>query len=65
MNKIQYLSVFCVVYLPEKMTEKKISFGFKQVKKPQILIASNAATEKKESVEMIECLEGQTIKIIG
>lgn len=52
-------------FFEANMTEKKISFGFKQVKKTQVLITSNAVIDKKDAVEMIDCLEGQTIKIIG
>uniref|UniRef100_A0A1B0GLJ1 KOW domain-containing protein n=2 Tax=Lutzomyia longipalpis TaxID=7200 RepID=A0A1B0GLJ1_LUTLO len=44
------------------MDGKKISFGFsKIVKKPQLI----SAPRKEEKVELIECLEGQEIKISG
>lgn len=48
------------------MAEKKISFGFKQVKKPLILlpIKHDDDKEKKNGVELIQCLEGQTIKLV-
>ncbi|GAB0087949.1 G patch domain and KOW motifs-containing protein [Sergentomyia squamirostris] len=45
------------------MDGKKISFGFsKIVKKPQLNIV---ATRNEEKVELIECLEGQEIKVSG
>lgn len=40
--------------------DKKISFGFSKIKKPPL-----NAQIKKESVEFIQCLEEQTIKIVG
>lgn len=45
------------------MTEKKISFGFKQVKKQPILLP-NKIEEKKNDIELIQCLEGQSIKLV-
>ncbi|KAG4065696.1 hypothetical protein HA402_012374 [Bradysia odoriphaga] len=45
------------------MAEKKISFGFSKSIKPKIL--PGAATKTDNSIELIKCLEGQTIKIIG
>lgn len=45
------------------MTDKKISFGFSKLKKPALL--PGASVVKKPDVQMIQCLEGQTIKIIG
>lgn len=48
-----------------EMTEKKISFGFSKVKKPPLIQPNNAGKGKLEGIEMIQCLEGQTIKIIG
>lgn len=49
------------------MTEKKISFGFKQVKKQPLLLPFKIESEKdkKNDVELIHCLEGQTIKLIN
>lgn len=46
------------------MTEKKISFGFKQVKKQPLLLPTNLDKDKKNDVELIQCLEGQTIKLV-
>lgn len=48
------------------MAEKKISFGFKQVKKQPILlpIKQDDDKDKKNGVELIQCLEGQTIKLV-
>lgn len=48
------------------MAEKKISFGFKLVKKQPILLPSKIHSEKdeKNDVELIQCLEGQTIKLV-
>lgn len=48
------------------MTEKKISFGFKQVKKQPLLLPMRIESEKdkKNDVELIHCLEGQTIKLV-
>lgn len=46
------------------MTEKKISFGFKQVKKPLVLL-TNKIEEKKNDIELIQCLEGQSIKLVN
>lgn len=46
--------------------EKKISFGFsKLVKKPQLLPVKPQPQEESEKIELIECLEGQSIKISG
>lgn len=45
------------------MTEKKISFGFKQVKKQPVLLPIKIE-EKKSDIELIQCLEGQSIKLI-
>lgn len=47
------------------MTEKKISFGFKQVKKQPMLLPIKVDNDKKNEIEMIQCLEGQTIKLIN
>lgn len=48
------------------MTEKKISFGFSKIKKPTLLPVVNQNQSKKDSsIELIQCLEGQTIKILG
>lgn len=45
------------------MSEKKISFGFKQVVKlPNLLPV--AITKPNDDIEMIHSLEGQTIKLI-
>lgn len=45
------------------MTEKKISFGFKLVKKQPLLLPNKIENvEKQNDIEMIQCLEGQTIK---
>lgn len=48
------------------MAEKKISFGFKQVKKQPILLPIKHDDDKdeKNGVELIQCLEGQTIKLV-
>lgn len=48
------------------MAEKKISFGFKQVKKQPLLlpIKQDDDKDKKNGVELIQCLEGQTIKLV-
>lgn len=48
------------------MAEKKISFGFKQVKKQPLLLLTSLGKieEKKNDVELIQCLEGQTIKLV-
>lgn len=50
-----------------KMSEKKISFGFKQVKKQPLLLPTKIGDdkEKKNDIELIQCLEGQTIKLIN
>lgn len=45
------------------MADKKISFGFSKLKKPTLL--PGVSQQKKEEVELIQCLEGQTIKILG
>lgn len=45
------------------MAEKKISFGFSKIKKPALL--PGASGVKKPDVQLIQCLEGQTIKILG
>lgn len=45
------------------MAEKKISFGFSKLKKPALLPGVN--TVKKPEVELIKCLEGHEIKILG
>lgn len=45
------------------MAEKKISFGFSKSIKPKLLLG--AATKNDNTIELIKCLEGQTIKIIG
>lgn len=47
------------------MEEKKISFGFSKVKKPALLPTNNAIKPKDDGKEMIQEIEGQTIKIIG
>ncbi|XP_058825478.1 G-patch domain and KOW motifs-containing protein [Topomyia yanbarensis] len=55
------------------MAEKKISFGFSKIAKKINLQAGPAASTagasssrgKDEKIEMISCLEGQSIKIIG
>ncbi|KFB41200.1 hypothetical protein ZHAS_00008764 [Anopheles sinensis] len=51
------------------MDSKKISFGFAKVNKKQPLQAGPAASvplkSKDDSIQMIECLEGQSIKVIG
>lgn len=49
----------------ETMEGKKISFGFSKVKKPIVLSTNNIVKSKKDDIEMIEEIEGQTIKIIG
>ncbi|XP_055324375.1 G-patch domain and KOW motifs-containing protein [Sitodiplosis mosellana] len=46
------------------MTEKKISFGFKQVKK-QLVLLPNKIETKNNDIELIQCLEGQSIKLIN
>lgn len=48
------------------MSEKKISFGFKQVKKQSLLLPSKAEenAKKDNGIELIRCLEGQTIKVL-
>lgn len=48
------------------MAEKKVSFGFKQVKKQPLLLLTSLGKieEKKNDVELIQCLEGQTIKLV-
>lgn len=46
--------------------ENKISFGFsKVVKKPQIIAKYPPPKDEEEKIELIECLEGQSIKIAG
>lgn len=50
------------------MADKKISFGFSKVKKPALLpsvAGTSSDANKKEQVQLIQCLEGQTIKILG
>lgn len=47
------------------METKKISFGFSKVKKPSILPSNNIDKNKMNGIEMIEEIEGQTIKVIG
>lgn len=47
------------------MAEKKISFGFKLVKKQPILLPIKQDDDKKNGVELIQCLEGQTIKLVN
>lgn len=47
------------------MTDKKISFGFSKVKKPALLSPAAGSVNKKEEVQLIQCLEGQTIKLLG
>lgn len=44
------------------MEEKKISFGFSKIVKKGFI---PPPVKKKEVVELIDCLEGQSIKIIG
>lgn len=46
------------------MTEKKISFGFKQVKKQPVLLPNKIET-KNNDIELIQCLEGQSIKLVN
>lgn len=47
------------------MSEKKISFGFKQVKKQPLLLPKVEENAKKyNGIELIQCLEGQTIKVL-
>lgn len=48
------------------MAEKKISFGFKIAKKQSLLLPTKIDTEKdkKNDIELIQCLEGQTIKLV-
>lgn len=43
------------------MESKKISFGFSKLPKKLTVVNKVPVTEQK--VELIECLEGQTIKI--
>lgn len=47
--------------------EKKISFGFSKVaKKPQLVSKPNVKPDvNEEKIELIDCLEGQSIKIAG
>lgn len=48
------------------MAEKKISFGFSKLKKPALLVPAGTSNQtKKEEIQLIQCLEGQTIKILG
>ncbi|XP_031637491.1 G-patch domain and KOW motifs-containing protein [Contarinia nasturtii] len=49
------------------MSEKKISFGFKQVKKQPVLLPNKIGDDKdkKNDIELIQCLEGQTIKLVN
>lgn len=59
MLMLQYVEAtnkFC-----KRMETKKISFGFSKLSKKPAVISKTPVTEKK--VELIECLEGQTIKI--
>lgn len=46
------------------MAEKKISFGFKQVKKQPNLLPTAKTNNDDDGIEMIDSLEGQTIKVI-
>lgn len=47
------------------MTEKKVSFGFKQVKKQPLLLPNLIGENKgkNDGIELIQCLEGKTIKV--
>ncbi|XP_058129442.1 G-patch domain and KOW motifs-containing protein [Anopheles coustani] len=51
------------------MDGKKISFGFSKVNKKQPLQSGPAASvplkTKDDSIQLIECLEGQSIKVVG
>lgn len=66
--KIQYAYVSYLYFAKNtvcviaQMTDKKISFGFSKLKKPAFL---PGAVQKREEVQLIQCLEGQTIKIQG
>ncbi|KAK9694217.1 G-patch domain [Popillia japonica] len=44
-------------------TQKKISFGFSKSSKPTNLLTRKTKEDKKSDVELIECLEGQSIKV--
>lgn len=46
------------------MSEKKISFGFKQVKKQPLLPPVKVEENTNNGIELIQCLEGQTIKVL-
>jgi len=43
------------------MEPKKISFGFNKTTKKNII----NAIQKPDKIELIDCLEGQSIKVIG
>lgn len=50
------------------MEAKKISFGFSKIKKPNLAGPSAIGSQKSkdgDKVELISCLEGQAIKIVG
>lgn len=47
------------------MEEKKISFGFSKVMKPNILPSRNYEKIRKNNIEFIEMIEGQKMKVIG
>lgn len=63
------MNVLVKIYLfSQIMDNKKISFGFsKIVKKPQLIPATNSTQKhvKANKIELIECVEEQTIKIAG
>lgn len=51
------------------MEAKKISFGFSKIKKPSLAgpsaIGAKQQIKDEQKIEMISCLEGQAIKILG
>lgn len=48
------------------MSEKKISFGFKQVKKQPLLLPPRVKenANRDNGIELIQCLEGKSIKVL-
>lgn len=45
------------------MEPPKISFGFSKLPKKSNIIPSKVPPQEKQKVELIECLEGQSIKV--
>lgn len=57
-----FLAVSCLAVV---MEAKKISFGFSKLSKKPSLIPSKPQQPKDDKVELIDCLEGQSIKLKG